>query len=99
MNASDLILLTSAFEGSPNVIKEAMACNRPIVSVDVGDVAEITDKTRGVFVTSFDSEEIAQCIIKALKFKNTDGRSNIQNLDLKTVAKKINLIYEKVLSD
>src|SRR5262249_51226345 len=40
MNACDALLFVSMYEGSPNVIKEALACNLPIVSVDVGDVRE-----------------------------------------------------------
>jgi len=44
MNASDCLAFASYFEGSPNVIKEALACNLPIVSVDVGDVVERIEK-------------------------------------------------------
>ncbi len=52
-NASDVLILTSLFEGSPNVIKEAMACNCPIIATDVGDVKELINSTDGCFITGF----------------------------------------------
>ncbi|MBQ0154891.1 MAG: glycosyltransferase [Bacteroidales bacterium] len=54
MNAADCLLLTSMSEGSPNVIKEAMACNCPIVTTDVGDVQERLDGLSGCFVIPTD---------------------------------------------
>ncbi len=54
MNAADCLLLTSMSEGSPNVIKEAMACNCPIVTTDVGDVHERLDGLSGCFVIPTD---------------------------------------------
>jgi len=50
MNAADCLLLTSWSEGSPNVIKEAMACNCPIVTTDVGDVTERLKNLEGCHV-------------------------------------------------
>lgn len=50
MNAADCLLLTSDSEGSPNVIKEAMACNCPIVTTDVGDVRERLANLDGCYV-------------------------------------------------
>ena len=49
-NAADAVLLTSKWEGSPNVIKEALACNCPLVSTDVGDVRERVEGLEGCYV-------------------------------------------------
>ena len=52
INASDLHLLTSDFEGSPNSIKECMACNIPVVSTPVGNVSDMLSDVEGSFVAS-----------------------------------------------
>ncbi|MBN2174679.1 MAG: glycosyltransferase, partial [Bacteroidales bacterium] len=98
LNASDVLLLTSLWEGSPNVIKEAMACNLPIVSTDVGDVSDIIEKTQGCYITDFDALDIADKLEKALAFgKRTNGRQNIAYLDDNIIAKKLIDIYNQVL--
>jgi teichuronic acid biosynthesis glycosyltransferase TuaC len=98
LNAADVLILTSLWEGSPNVIKEAMACNLPIVSTDVGDVRDVTGKTEGCFVTSFDPGDVAKKLEKALAFsKRTKGREHIEHLDNMVTAGKIIKIYEDVL--
>ena len=92
------MLLTSLWEGSPNVIKEAMACNCPIVSTDVGDVKKIIKNTQGCFITSFDPRDVSIGITKALRFgKKTNGREHIKHLDDKIIAKKIINLYQTVL--
>jgi len=99
LSATDVLLLTSHFEGSPNVIKEAMACNCPIVSTDVGDVKEVMGDTDGCYISSFDPENVAQKLKMALEFgKRTNGRENIQHLDDKVIAKRLIDIYKSVLS-
>jgi teichuronic acid biosynthesis glycosyltransferase TuaC len=52
LNAADVVVLTSTHEGSPNTIKEALACNIPFVSVDVGDVRERMRGVEGCFLAS-----------------------------------------------
>lgn len=59
-SAADLLLLTSYHEGSPNVIKEAMACNCPIVSTDVGDVRWVMGNTEGCFLVGQKSKVKSQ---------------------------------------
>jgi len=101
LNAADLVLLTSKWEGSPNVIKEAMACNCPVVSTDTGDVRSITGETEGCFITSYDVSDVAAKIRQALDFNNrTTGRERIMDLglDSHTVADRIKTLYEKVVS-
>jgi len=94
--AADVLLLTSLWEGSPNVVKEAMACNLPIVSTDVGDVREVIGKTDGCYITTFEPGDVAEKLKMALAFgKRTNGREHISHLDSNVIAKKIIKIYEK----
>lgn len=103
-NSADLLVLTSYHEGSPNVIKEAMSCNCPIVSTDVGDVRWIMGDTEGCYLTSFDPKDVAEKISLAIRFSETtvrtSGRQRILDLglDSATVAKRLIEVYNKVLN-
>lgn len=97
-NSADVVILTSLWEGSPNVIKEAMACNIPIVTVNVGDVIDVIGNTEGCYVVEKDETKLARKIEEALSFgKKTDGRSNVLDLDRDIVAKRIINIYKSIL--
>ena len=99
INSADVLVLASLLEGSPNVVKEAMASNCPIVSTDVGDVSEIIGKTEGCYLTAFNPEDMKEKIEMALNYgRETTGRRDIQHLEINTIAKKIIGIYEKVLN-
>lgn len=95
-NAADVVLLSSLWEGSPNVIKEAMACNRPIVATNVGDITELLNGTKGCFVTSFNKEEMAKNILLALEYNVTNGRENIEHLRSDKIAQRIIEIYKNI---
>lgn len=103
ISASDVVLLTSHFEGSPNVIKEAMACNIPIVSTNVGDVSEILGDTRGCYICDYTPEDVASKINRALRFRDnfveTEGRKRIIQLgiDLNSIANRLTLIYKDIV--
>lgn len=99
LNACNLLLLTSTSEGSPQVIKEAMACNRPIVATDVGDIRELIGDTEGCYLTSFDPEDVAKKIKLALKYETSILASErIKNFDNNIISKKVFDIYQKVIS-
>ena len=96
-NAADVLLLTSYIEGSPNVIKEALACNLPMVTTDVGDIREITEKIEGCYVCEYDQNEIKKYIefILSNDTKN-DSRNFIKYLEINTIAQNIIDIYKKM---
>ncbi len=98
-NASDVVLLTSKAEGSPNVIKEAMACNAKIVSTDVGDVSELFENTTGNFIAKDNAEDIASKIQLALNFnKSVNSREKIYKYKSENIAKEIVDIYNSILN-
>ena len=101
MCAADVLIMTSSSEGSPNVIKEAMACNCPIVVTDVGDVRWVMDGVEGTFVSnSFEAEELSGLLRKAMDFgARTKGRDRINSLGLTAslVAQKILHVYYGII--
>ena len=100
MCAVDCLLMTSKTEGSPQVIKEAMACGCPIVSVDVGDVKERISGIAGCYlVKSREPRDVAEALKKAFEFKGkTKGREKIiaEGLNNELIAHKLIDIYERV---
>lgn len=98
MNGADVLLLTSMAEGSPNVIKEAMACNLPIVAVDVGDVAEVVRGTRRCRVTGHSREALIVALLEVLRGApaRSDGRERTGHLALEAIATRLVRIYRRV---
>lgn len=103
LNAADVVVLPSLWEGSPNAIKEAMACNCPVVATNVGDVAWLFGDEPGHFLCGFEPEDLAEKIQAAVFFSETVGRTKGRDrikslgLDSSQVAEKIITIYEKVM--
>lgn len=102
MYSCDALLMTSKTEGSPQVIKEAMACGCPIVSVDVGDVAERTEGLDGCYVVpSREPKDIADALAKAIAFSGTTkGRDRIldDGLTNELVAQRIIKLYKAIVN-
>lgn len=100
MCAADVFLMTSYAEGSPQVIKEVMACGCPIVSVDVGDVKERVEGLEGCYVAETrDPQELVHLLQKAMTLKGrTKGRERLvaDGLDNNIVAQKLIRIYQRV---
>jgi teichuronic acid biosynthesis glycosyltransferase TuaC len=103
LNACNVALLTSFSEGSPQFIKEVMACNRPVVATNVGDIEWLFGDEPGHYLCGFDALDVAKKIKLALNFAkpSTNGRARIGKLglDSASVAGRIIKIYNQVLSE
>jgi len=98
MNACDVLIFTSLWEGSPNVIKEAMACNLPIISVNVGDVNDVIKNCKNCKLINRSAEDAAMELeIILSKSERSNGRELIAHLEINTIAKKIINIYQSII--
>lgn len=100
MNAADCLLLTSATEGSPCVVKEAMMCNLPVISTDVGDVAQRLEGVEQSWVCPQDAEVIAAALSAcAAAGTRSNGREKADELDERRIAERILALYRKAAGD
>lgn len=96
MNAVDVCLMTSHTEGSPQFVKEALACNCPVVSVNVGDVEELLDGVENCRIVERDANMISENLnALLLSSVRSDGNKKIRNSGLAAdrVAEKLKEIY------
>ena len=102
---SDFLMLTSDWEGTPNVLLEAMACGLPVVATKVGGVPEIVDSNRGLIVEAGDDDGLTAATIRMIE--NSQLRSVLGNHGLEYVSRhhslaaledRLTKVYTKLLS-
>ncbi len=98
LNASDVLLLTSLQEGSPTIVKEALACDLPMVSVDVGDVRERIQEIEGCYLALPEPGDLAaKLFLVHAGPRRVKGRIKLQELSLERVALRLQDFYTEVL--
>ena len=97
-NAADVVLQTSYYEGSPTVVKEALACEIPLVSTDVGDTQAVVQGVPYCFVCRDDPSELAGAVLRCEGQRATGGRDRLLDLglSLEQTALKLIRVYHRV---
>ena len=100
MSAADALVFPSFSEGSPNVVKQAMACNLPIVATDVGDIREVISGTQLCAITDFTVESVAGELrsILATNGGRSDGRKRVARFSCDVVGQQLIGLYGDVLA-
>ena len=100
LSAADCLLFTSDWEGSPNIVKEALACNLPIVSVDVGDVPQRLAKVSPSRIVSRDPLELGEALVEVLRQeRRSNGREIINEISEDRVARMVYNVYVGILKE
>lgn len=96
-NAADAVLITSRREGSPNAVREALACNRPVIATDVGDIREHIDGLPVSRVCDSRSE-LAAALASALTTERSPaGRHRVRKTSAEAMGERLETVYEQAL--
>lgn len=96
MNAIDVMLLTSDWEGSPVAVKEALACATPVVSVPAGDVPDVLAGLPGCAIAPRDPHVLANAVLTALTVHDPALRRRALEFSYDRVANQILDVYDRV---
>lgn len=94
-NACDCALLTSFAEGSPQFIKEAVACGCPVVSTDVGDVREVVAGVPNAFLCGYEAADVAYCLRQAMAVGHLSSPALPARYTTPVVADTLYALYQK----
>jgi len=98
LNAADVLMLTSRREGSPNTIKEAMACNLPVVATAVGDVRRRLASVEPTTVSDDDDELVAGLLEILERGDRSNGREYATEIGLEQMGRQLLNVYKQVTS-
>src|SRR5262249_370095 len=94
MNAADCLLLTSSIEGSPNVVKESLMCDLPVIATQVGDVHELLSGVTPSWVCQSHPADLAAALVECLSSPTrSNGRERFGWVTSQVIAGRILGLY------
>jgi len=100
MNAADCLLVTSESEGSPTVVQEALATNLPVVSVDVGDIAERLRGVKFSCVAQRNARELGRALAEIVTPpRRSDGCRRMPEFSSRRIAGELGRLYREILRE
>jgi glycosyltransferase involved in cell wall biosynthesis len=99
LNAADCLVLLSSFEGSPNLVREACACNTPVVTVPVGDVCEVLRDVVPSQIVDRNIDEIAAAVARVAALKTrSNGRERMKRFSNEITAMRTTKFYTRIVA-
>lgn len=101
MNACDALILTSRHEGSPNVVKEALACGVPVVAVPVGDVEDRLEGIPGCYVAEPSAAALGEALLRVYsgpRRLGPEAAARMAELALPRVAERVRSVYTAAIA-
>src|SRR6202011_4163689 len=96
-NAADVLVHSSVSEGSPNVVKEALACNLPVVATAAGDIPDLLDGVDPSAVCDADPETLAAEIVRCVHAgARSNGAERVADLGLDRITQRTLACYRSV---
>lgn len=97
MSAADCLLHPSASEGSPNVVKEAMACNLPVIATPVGDIPELLRGVSNSTICDPTVSGLAAALVDCLRAgQRSNGRDSAHRFDQRHVVDQLQDVYDRL---
>lgn len=97
MNAADCLLHPAASEGSPNVVKEALACNLPVIATPVGDIPLLLDGVAPSYVREPTVTALASALVDCFsQRRRSNGRERSEWLSQPQIGARLAELYERL---
>lgn len=104
MQKADALVHFSHYENLPCVINEALCCGIPVISSDVGGIAELINETNGILVEKNNTKQLAEALNNFLQNPDRFNKTNISSeasaiFNYSAIGKQILDLYKEVLSN